>query len=52
MLQSLLKSGVPVDVKDSSEAAGNTLLHWAGSYSTPEVVRILCGMEYGMNLLH
>lgn len=44
MLQSLLSSGVPVDVKDSSEA-GNTLLHWASSYSTAEVVRMLCGME-------
>ena len=43
MLQSLLNSGVPVDVKDSSEA-GNTLLHWASSYSTPEVVKMLCGM--------
>ena len=44
MLQSLLNAGVPIDVKDSSEA-GNTLLHWACSYSTAEVVRMLCGME-------
>ena len=44
MIQSLLNAGVPIDVKDSSEA-GNTLLHWASSYSTAAVVRMLCGME-------
>ena len=44
MIQSLLNAGVPINVKDSSEV-GNTLLHWASSYSTAEVVRMLCGME-------
>lgn len=49
LLHSLLNSGVPVDVKDSGEAAGNTLLHWASSYSTPEVIIMLCGTEMALH---
>ena len=50
LLQSLLNSGVPVDVKDSNEE-GNTLLHWASSYSAPEAVKILCGEKDDVILL-
>jgi len=42
LLRALLMCGVPVDVRDSSEAS-NTLLHWAGSYSTVQIVQMLCG---------
>jgi len=45
LLNALLACGVPVDVRDSSEA-NNTLLHWAGSYSTVQIVRTLCGKLY------
>lgn len=47
----LLKCGVSPNASDGAES-DNKVLHWVASYGTEEMVKLLCGKETDIQLVH